>query len=222
MIGVLQRCWGAWPAEDRQMIQFVLGALSFQGASIMLIGLFLREVPLTWVEAFGFATTGWWRATWTTAVVCLLIVVVALQMGWAISQLITSLGWVPESQPVVQVLQKAVSLPRQVLYGVITVGLVPVGEELLFRGVLYPTVKQIGYPRLALWGVSLVFAATHMNLLALLPLTFVAIMLTLLYEETGNLLAPIVAHCFFNAANYVMLLNERAVNRWLQWLYERI
>ena len=50
----------------------------------------------------------------------------------------------------------------------------------------------------------------------------VAVMLTLLYEATGNLLAPILAHGFFNAANFFLLINEESVNRLLKWTNERI
>ena len=48
--------------------------------------------------------------------------------------------------------------------------LAPVAEELLFRGILYPAIKQAGFPRLALWGTSLLFAAMHMNLVTFVPL----------------------------------------------------
>ena len=42
--------------------------------------------------------------------------------------------------------------------------------ELLFRGVMYPLIKDAGHPHLALWGSSLLFAVIHVNLVTLLPL----------------------------------------------------
>ena len=54
--------------------------------------------------------------------------------------------------------------------GAAAVLLAPVAEEMLFRGILYPAIKQAGYPRLALWGTSLLFAAVHMNLVTFVPL----------------------------------------------------
>ena len=95
-------------------------------------------------------------------------------------------------------------LPRLVL-GVITILLAPAAEEVLFRGILYPWVKQAGYPRLALWGTALVFAAIHLNLATFVPLAVLAVALTLLYERTGNLLAPITAHALFNGFNFTLL-----------------
>jgi membrane protease YdiL (CAAX protease family) len=80
---------------------------------------------------------------------------------------------------------------------------------MLFRGILYPAVKQFGYPRLALWSTSLLFAAIHMNAVTFVPLATLALILTALYEWTDNLLAPIAAHVLFNALNFAMLLMQQ-------------
>ena len=83
--------------------------------------------------------------------------------------------------------------------------LAPVAEEFVFRGVLFPFVRQLGRPKLAWLGVSLLFALVHANVAAFLPLFVLALALTWLYEKTDNLLAPIAAHSLFNAANLVIL-----------------
>jgi membrane protease YdiL (CAAX protease family) len=82
-------------------------------------------------------------------------------------------------------------------------------EELVFRGVIYPAIKQRGYPSLALWGTSLFFAFSHNNMMIFLPLTVLAIILTFLYETTRNLLAPILTHSLFNAVNFSFLVWQR-------------
>ena len=51
----------------------------------------------------------------------------------------------------------------------------------------------------------MLFAAVHANLPSFLPFVFLALALALLYERTNNLLASILAHSCFNAANAVML-----------------
>ena len=113
----------------------------------------------------------------------------------------------PEPQQVVQEIQKGeFSLFQQVYLMLVTIIAAPVVEEILFRGILYPTIKRAGYPKVALWSTSIVFALTHQNAPSFLSLVFFAIILTLLYEETGNLLAPIVAHSCFNTANFVLLM----------------
>ena len=59
---------------------------------------------------------------------------------------------------------------------------------------------------LAWFGVSALFALIHVNLPTFVPLFALALALTWLYERTDNLLAPIIAHALFNAANFAVLL----------------
>jgi hypothetical protein len=90
--------------------------------------------------------------------------------------------------------------------GVTAILLAPVAEEIFFRGVLYPAIKQAGFPRVAWWGTALFFAVVHVNLVTFVPLTVLALALIALYERTDNLLAPITAHAMFNALNFTTLL----------------
>ena len=84
--------------------------------------------------------------------------------------------------------------------------LAPVAEEFIFRGLLYPFIKQLGWPRLALIGVNLLFALIHFDVATFLALFLLALALTWLYEKTDNLLAPIAVHSLFNATNLGMLV----------------
>jgi len=111
----------------------------------------------------------------------------------------------PEEQEAVQTLEMAATWFPRVILGVVTIVLAPAAEEMLFRGILYPAIKQAGFPRLALWGTAVIFAAIHLNLVTFVPLLVLAVALTLLYERTDNLLAPITAHALFNAMNFIIL-----------------
>ena len=93
-----------------------------------------------------------------------------------------------------------------IFFVVMSVAVAPIAEEILFRGILYPAIKQIGHPLLAAIGTALLFALFHVNLLTFASLTVVALGLIALYEFTDNLLAPITAHAVFNASNLVMLI----------------
>jgi hypothetical protein len=42
----------------------------------------------------------------------------------------------------------------------------------------------------------------------LLPLVFLALVLTLLYETTDDLLAPVIAHRLFNLVNFSWLIAQ--------------
>jgi membrane protease YdiL (CAAX protease family) len=94
----------------------------------------------------------------------------------------------------------------------------PVAEEMLFRGVLYAGVKQMGFPRIALWGTALLFATIHFSAAIFVPLTVFGLALAWLYDRTDNLLAPISAHATFNAINLLIMYFwepfQKSVEHW--------
>jgi membrane protease YdiL (CAAX protease family) len=210
---------GAWaqaiagpPPVRGTAAQMIVSTLSFQGATLVLLGCFLRDHESRW-DVFGFSHH-WRRALLVgVAVGCL-----ALPIGWSLQEfsalVIRHLSHhaKPAEQLSVQILRQSFSWRDQLALGAVTIGLVPVAEETLFRGVLYPAIKQAGFPRAAFWGSALLFAVIHMHLPSLAPLFILALVLTVLYEQTDNLLAPIAAHSLFNALNFAALcwIRDRA------------
>lgn len=187
--------------------QMIVAALSFQGAILVLAVPFVRQHQVAWSEAFGFLRH-WPRAALLGFIGASLFLPVGWGLQWLSAKLMLSvpkLHLKPEEQQAVQTLQMAVTWGHRLALGLITIVLAPAAEEIFFRGILYPAVKQAGFPRLALFGTAIMFAAFHMNLATLIPLTALALLLALLYERTDNLLAPITAHALFNAANFAML-----------------
>lgn len=185
---------------DLSLGRMLVGVLSFQGAALVLGWRFVREHELSWSEAFGFRN----RAS-AAVLFGALAVIVFFPMGRMLQLLsIHILTWLhldPTAQTAVEVLRLASRGPGLIAFGLVTVVVVPLAEELVFRGILYPAIKGYGFPRLALWGTSALFAAIHFNLTIFLPLLLLALVLTWLYEKTDNLLAPIAAHSLFNAVN---------------------
>ena len=82
----------------------------------------------------------------------------------------------------------------------------PFAEEVLFRGYIYPSVKRYTGPVFAIVVVSLLFAVVHLNIPALWPLWFFAVLLTLAYEFSGSLWVPVGIHALFNTFNVVWML----------------
>jgi membrane protease YdiL (CAAX protease family) len=185
----------------------VVASLSFQGAGLILIARFLREHEVNWAEAFGFT-----NHRGKAVVLGVLVALIFLPLGWGLQQAsalvmthLPHLKLEPQEQLPVHVLRVSMSWAGRITLGAAAIVLAPIAEEILFRGILYPAVKQAGFPRLALWGTTLLFAAVHMNVVTFVPLTVLALVLTALYERTNNLLAPITAHALFNALNFVTL-----------------
>jgi membrane protease YdiL (CAAX protease family) len=194
----------------------LLGTLGFQGAAWLLILFFLRQHQVGWREAFGFRGPRLPYALLMAVLVVVVLLPVALGLQQVSAVVLTRLGWPPEEQLAVTLLANTKSWWMRVYLGVFTVVLVPVAEEFIFRGMLYPFVKQLGWPRLAWVGVSFAFALIHDDAALFVPLFVLALALTWLYEKTDNLLAPITAHSLFNAANLVLLHFEEPVNQFLQ------
>src|SRR5207248_2674530 len=99
--------------------------------------------------------------------------------------------------------------------------LAPVAEESLFRGILYPFIKQMGHPRLALWGTSILFGAIHLSLVVFVPLTLFAVVLVFVYEKTDKLIAPILMHVLFNTVNFFGAIFAPELERFLHHLFQR-
>jgi len=188
----------------------LIGVLCLQGAVVALTWRMLQQQGISWDRAFGFSED-LARALRFGIVVAAIF----LPIGFGLQLLSNFVMHLPHSpvQPVeqqaVQTLRTASSWAQKIVAGIVTIVIAPAGEEILFRGILYPTIKQAGFRQLALWVTSLAFAAIHLNAVTFIPLLVLAILLTLLYEKTNNLLAPITAHSAFNAVQFVSLYVEQ-------------
>lgn len=125
-------------------------------------------------------------------------------------------GWLEKSlgiesmQEAVKLLQEAQDPLVVILMAVAAVIVAPLAEEVVFRGYLYPAAKRFCGPVGAILFSSLVFAAAHGNVVALLPLFSLAVILCLLYELTGSIWASISVHFLFNAATVGIQLLARS------------
>jgi membrane protease YdiL (CAAX protease family) len=193
-------------AGQGTLIQLAAGTLSFHGMFLVLLPFFLRAHGVGFLAAFGLDRPNLGKTVGLALLVGLAALPIIWTLGYISSQLLGLLDQEPVQQQVVQTLQTTVSLRTQVLIGILAVLVAPVAEELLFRGIIYPVIKQHGYPRLAMWGTSIFFAFMHGNAMIFIPLVFLAVVLTLLYESTDNLAGAIVAHALFNFANFFWLV----------------
>lgn len=197
-------------------ISFFLSTVVTQLFAVVLIHFFLRMHGMRWAEFLGVRH----RRLLLIVIFALGVAVVALPLTWAANYLsakvITLLYKTPEQQVAVQVLEATKDPAQRIVFALAAIVMAPLVEEILFRGILYPLLKYRGYPRLAIWGTSLLFAAVHVNLLTFFPLFMFALLLTWLYERTDTLLAPILTHAAFNTINFVVFINESRVQEWLK------
>jgi hypothetical protein len=192
--------------HDESFGNIVVGTLCFQGATWLLILFFLRQHDVGWCEAFGFRGPKLRHALLTAIGFIVVVLPIVLLLQAASIHALEKLGWPSEDQAAVKLVMDAKSLWTTIYLGAFAIVLAPVAEEFIFRGVLFPFVKQLGFPKFAWFGVSFIFTLIHFNLPTFVPLFVFALALTWLYEKTDNLLAPITAHALFNATNLALLL----------------
>ncbi|MBI1976200.1 MAG: CPBP family intramembrane metalloprotease [Candidatus Omnitrophica bacterium] len=109
------------------------------------------------------------------------------------------LKYEPPPQPVQEIFLTEKN-GRVVLFGIVLVSVLgPFFEELFFRGLLYNALRKRMGSMTALWLNSSLFAAVHANLFGFLPILVLGALLTLLYQKTGSLAAPITVHVLHNS-----------------------
>lgn len=82
------------------------------------------------------------------------------------------------------------------LFGTFMIAVVcaPIIEELLFRGIVFRSIRKISSPWIAILISSALFGAYHMNLVQAVYATLMGIVAAIIYEKKANLLFPIFVH----------------------------
>lgn len=112
----------------------------------------------------------------------------------------------PAEQSIVSVLRHSSDIPLIMIICFSAAIAAPLVEELIFRGYLYPIMKKYTGAWFALITTSLLFGIIHVSLVPFIPLAIFGAMLVLLYEYTGTIWTPIIAHCIFNTTTLVNIL----------------
>jgi uncharacterized protein len=215
LLGALaQHLNGGKELAEGSMIYLLLVTVSVHGSVLAATALVLWIYHLNWRQAFGFSTPGAGRAMRLGALAAVLFLPASWLLGGISQTVMKLLQHDVKPQEAIEMLQKTQTPDSRAYLIVFAVLVAPVIEEIFFRGVLYPAIKQAGWPRAAWWGTAALFAAIHGNLPIFLPLFVLGLALAWLYEKTDNLLASITAHAVFNAINIVtfFLIEQKPPN----------
>jgi membrane protease YdiL (CAAX protease family) len=205
---------GDWPK--------IGGIIIIHAGVLVMLGIFIRHHELSWTDFFGLYSPHAGSAMCRGIGLGLLVVPVLLAINWGAAYLLRNLNHPSPEQDVVILVKgnQNVFLRGGLAFAALVSA--PLVEESIFRGVLYPAIKQHAHRLIALLFTSLLFAAIHSNLMTFIPLTIFAILLAILYDRTRVLMACVLAHLTFNAVNFAMLLNENRIELFLRHLRERI
>ena len=115
---------------------------------------------------------------------------------------------VDEEQSLTKSLKDA-SLPNIIIIGITTIIFAPIGEEIVFRRMLYGLLSPLGSVK-ALFLTSFLFSIVHFYLVGIPGLFFLAMILQLLYLHTRNLWCPIQVHMIVNSFSFISVLSSNS------------
>jgi hypothetical protein len=81
----------------------------------------------------------------------------------------------------------------------------PIFEEIIFRGFLLASLTRYLSSGSAIVLSAVIFAAAHLSLSEVLPLTVLGIVLGFVYNRSGNLLSSILLHALWNSGTLLSL-----------------
>jgi len=111
----------------------------------------------------------------------------------------------PAPQPFAELVRRAQGFRDLLLPLFLGSFLAPITEEVYFRGFFYPVLKARYGTLVGQVGSSLLFALLHFDLFRFLPLAVGGLGLAYLYERSGSLITPVVAHGTWNAIMILLL-----------------
>jgi len=83
---------------------------------------------------------------------------------------------------------------------------VPIYEEIVFRGLILREMAATVGIKFAIFGQALIFGVCHGNIIQGIFAFFLAIILGISYMKTKSIWAPVFMHCGFNLLSYAIVL----------------
>jgi len=195
--------------DHAEQIAMLTGNTAKPIIEIILVAALVKLRKAKFTQLFGIHPRFSLRAVGVGLMTFFAIVPPVLLLG-AIYQRLAPVFQLPiEAQPTVTMLRTEADASLIVWLLLFAVVAAPLFEEIVFRGFIYPAVKQRLGLTAAVLLVSAGFAAVHLNVASFAPLLLLGVCLTLAYEATGSLWAPLVLHASFNSFFTFMTLQLR-------------
>ncbi len=150
------------------------------------------------LERIGLTTRDWVRNVRTGLIGYAAVVPPLLAVLFVMAVIAQSLSYEPPPQPVVEMYIRE-SAPKALIFFTVFVAVLgPVMEELFFRGFAYKAIRTRFGVSIAMTATAFLFALLHMSVLAFVPIFFLGLFLSYLYEKTGSLVPCMAAHMTHN------------------------
>lgn len=107
------------------------------------------------------------------------------------------------------------------LFLVLVVAVMPaIGEELLFRGFVFGTLREKCRPWIAVFATTLIFAAYHMSLIKMFTIGIVGFGLTFVVYKTGSIAASMCVHFCNNLLSVLITKYPGQMEKALPFLFK--
>ena len=131
---------------------------------------------------------------------------VLLVVGWLNLELLTHLGVEDGMQDILAAFIADGGAQGSAVVWLSAGLVIPVCEEILFRGALYGALRRVTPAPVAIAISAIVFGLLH-DAPALLPVAALGAVMAWLYERTGSLAAPIALHVLHNTLQLAIVIN---------------
>lgn len=197
---------GLFMGDEQQT--YMLRQLICSAATIPVTMSFYKQDKIAEDIVYGNETEKWNRKrTWEV----LLTVLGAVTLGIAVNNVIAM-------TPLVQMSEGFQEANQSFFAGTVIFELlgscfvIPIAEELLFRGVVYKRLKLYLGVTPALFGSAIIFGVMHVNLVQFLYASVIGLFLAFVMEKTGKLSMAVLGHI---AANLIAVM--RTETGWLDF-----
>ncbi len=162
----------------------------------------LRQTSLS--QVFGLRKYAPLQAVRTAAIMIVPAGITAMLSLILLALLLRNLGWPVQEQDAVTMLKSQQSPIVTVLLVLGACVGAPIVEELLFRGLLYGSLRNLTNKWFAAIFSALVFGMIHLHLPSFPALCLLGFFFAVAYEVTGSLTISILMHALFNGIQTVL------------------
>ena len=177
-----------------------------QGTQLSIVWAWFRVRQSSMTEVFGMTRLGFFRTIRSAALCILPAGIIATLSLVLMLQLLQALGWPMEPQEAVSLLSGANTVGVQIALAFVACLGAPLVEEVLFRGILFGSLRQMTNRWFAAIVSALLFGIIHLHLPSLPALCLLGFFFALAYEFTGSLTVSIVMHAIFNSVQVIIAI----------------
>ena len=177
-----------------------------QGTQLAIVWAWFRVRRSSMTEVFGMTRLGFFK-TLRYAALCILPAGVIATLSLVLMlKLLQTLGWPMEQQEAVSLLSGANPVGVQIALAFVACLGAPVVEEVLFRGIIFGSLRQMTNRWFAAIVSALLFGIIHLHVPSLPALCLLGFFFALAYEFTGSLTVSIVMHAIFNSVQVIIAI----------------